>query len=414
MFHVRDTPCYLILKMLNMPLVWNKELLYVGGFLCRVAYETEMHNIRELWLASVEGGKKGIDEQIRAWLTSRCLHALKFFTFHASTPSSVVSNLIEAAFFACATSHPFNIMSSVGVRGSQSVRIPDPAFSAFLTQLPVLSQEIMNGAQPMIVALRTRSLIKDITFQDVLIELRFRPLSETELIACMRWWIGVWTSSESELDARHDITKVRQELLEAALLTLGTGTAHEKILPLIQIRTFVNLRSMGSIFPLDGLFPDTTIPIDVSRNFAAADLTLAFGWQELTVIDWLRFIVSPSAAAAGAEYDIEKSAVWAERSLNTLAKAWPSLSKTHQVDIVELLKDKTCIPTRSGLKKPAEAYFPNAHIFPDLPVVTMPKGSVVKGSLEKVIEALGARKHVDLQVIFNRSVFNNDATTMLC
>lgn len=359
-----------------------------------------MANVRELWLASAEGGKT-VDEEIRAWLTSRCLHALKFFTFHASTPSHIVSNLIEASFFASSIGHPFTIMSSVGVKNSEDVRIPNPMFASFLTQLPVLAEEISTGAQAMVASLRGRGLIKDVTFEDVLAELRARPLSEDELIACMRWWISVWTA---DVRSRPDISQVRQQLVDAALLTRGTGTPNEKIIPLAQIRTFVNMRSMGSILPLDGPFPEHTIPIDISKNLTPADLCMAFAWRELTVLDWVEYIASPTVAAAGVEHNIEESAVWAERVLNTLAKAWPSLSKTHQAEVVEHLGKKSCIPTRNGLKKPEEAYFPNAHVFPDLPVVTMPKGTIVKGNLEKVLEALGVRKHVDLQVIFNRSV----------
>ncbi|KAL5514880.1 hypothetical protein ACEPAG_2196 [Sanghuangporus baumii] len=387
--------------------LWNKELLYVGGFLARVIYETEMTNIRELWIASAEGGSNAVDEQIKEWLTSRCLHALKFFTFHASTPSSIVSNLLEAAFFSSAISKPFSIMSSIGVKSAADVRIPDPTFSAFLTQLPVLPSEITSGAQTAVAALRTRGLIKDITFADVLNELRARPLSDKELVACMRWWVTIWTAGES---VHSNLPHIRQQLIDSALLSLGTGTANEKIIPLAQIRTFVNLRSMGSILPLDGPLPDHVIPIEISRNFQAHDLMNAFGWAELSVLDWSRFIVSPAASAGGPEYDVCASAVWSERVLTVVTKAWPSLSKVHQTELVSLFKDKPCIPTRSGMKPPGEAYFPNAHVFPDLPVVTMPKGSQVKGNLERVLEALGVRKHVELQLVFDRMVKTGDWT----
>lgn len=381
-----------------MGIVWNKELLYVGGFLARAAYETEMTTIRELWLASAEGGAK-VDEQIRSWLTSRCVHALKFFSFHPSTPSSVVSNLLEGAFFSCATSQPFSIMTSVGVKNAADVRIPDSTFSTFLTQLPVLPNEISDGAQIMINALRMRGLIKEISFADVLGELRARPLSERELVACIGWWIRIWNAGES---VHSNLPHIRQQLIEAALLSLGTGTANEKVVPLAQIRSFINLRSMGSILPLDGPLPEHTIPIEVSKNFQAVELSAAFGWKELSVLDWAQFVAGPSCAAAGPEHDITVSAVWAERVLNTLARAWPSLAKAHHAEVTSLFKDKPCIPTRSGLKPPEQAYFPNAHVFPDLPVVTMPKGSPVKGNLERVLEALGVRKHVDLQVVFDR------------
>lgn len=371
--------------------------MYVGGFLSRTAYEAEMANIKQLWLASAESGV--VDEQVRTWLTSRCLHALKFFTFHPSTPSSLVSNILEAAFFACSIAHPFSIMSSTGVKDAGDVRIPNPTFATFLKNLPVLPSDIANGAQLMIDALRARGMIKEITFADVLGELRSRPLDETEATACLKWWISVWTAGES---AHTNLLLIRQQLIDATILTLSASTKDEKIIPLSQIQSFVNLRSMGSIIPLDGPLPDQTMPISVSRSFAAQDLISAFGWQELTILDWVRFAVSPAAASKGADFDITSSAVWAERVLNTLARAWPSLARVHQEEVVKLFAGKPCIPTRAGLKSPDQAYFPTAHIFADLPIVTMPKGSPVKGNLEKVLDALGVRKHVDLQVVFNR------------
>lgn len=357
----------------------------------------EMATIKQLWLAQAEAGE--VDEQVRSWLTSRCLHALKFFTFHPSTPSSTVSALLEASFFSCSIAHTFSIISSAGIKDAIDVRIPDPTFSAFLKNLPVLPADITSGAHMMVDALRARGMIKEITFADVLDELRSRPLHEAEAVACMKWWVSVWEAGES---AHTNLPQIRQQLIEATILT--SDAKDEQILPLQKIRTFVNLRSMGSIIPLDGPLPDHTLSISVSRNFSPSDLLSAFSWQELTILDWLRYVVSRAgnSGSKGAEFDITASPIWAERVLNTLARAWPSLARTAQADVVALLADKACIPTRSGLKTPAHSYFPTAHIFEDLPVVTMPKGTQVKGNIEKVLEALGVRKHVDLQVVFDR------------
>lgn len=366
-----------------------------------------MSNIRDLWLAAVEPSHKGgmktaPDEELQRWLRDRCLHALKFFTFHASTPSSLVSNLLETGFFSSALSHPFSIISSAGVQSAADVRIPDASFSSFLKQLPVLPEEIMTGASMMIEALRTRNLIKEITFIDVLNELRARPLNETELIACMKWWIDL--QGQGSTHGYTNLSQIRQELINAAVLTIDIGTPKEKILPLSSLRTFVNLRTTGSVIPLDGPLPDHTLPMSVSRTLRPDNIVSAFGWDELTVVDWLRHIASPQVRKIDVEFDFTSSPIWAERVLNVLARAWPSLSKSDQTQIVNLLKNEACVPTRAGLRLPGEAYFQNANIFPDLPVLAMPKGSPVRGNLEKVFQALGVRKHVELQLVFNRSV----------
>jgi hypothetical protein len=142
--------------------VWNKELLYVGGFLARSVYESELDAIKKLWnKAAAVNGPGGLpDEEVQTRLRGRALHALKFFTFHPSTPSPMVSNLMETAFFACATTHPFSIISSVGVRNLSQVYIPNPEFSGFLKHLPLIPEDIVNGAKVMIAALRSRGMIK--------------------------------------------------------------------------------------------------------------------------------------------------------------------------------------------------------------------------------------------------------------
>jgi hypothetical protein len=60
------------------------------------------------------------------------------------------------------------------------------------------------------------------------------------------------------------------------------------------------------------------------------------------------------------------------------------------------------VPTSGGLKIPEESYFVKADLFHDLPVVTLPSGTPIRPALERMLQALGVRKHVDLQVVFNR------------
>ena len=347
--------------------------------------------------AAVKGPGVLPDEEVQIWLRGRALHALKFFTFHPSTPSSVVSNSMEAAFFTCATIHPFSIISSEGVRSASQVRIPDPEFSGFLKRLPVISDDIVNGAKTMIVALRSRGMIKDITFVDVLNELRSHPLSETETIACLKWWIGITKKGNNP-----NLHQGRSQLLDALVVSI-TGPP-EKIMKLSDAQTFLNSRAGGATIPTDGPLPSTLLPTTITRSFDPDVLVSVFPWKQLSIVDWLRHATDPKVAAANAEFDITHSAPWAERVLSVLARAWPSLTKIAQEHVTQILSPKSCIPTSTGLKKPDEAYFSSVNLFRDLPIVTMPSGAVVKGALEKVLQSLGVRKHVELQIIFDRSV----------
>ncbi len=170
------------------------------------------------------------------------------------------------------------------------------------------------------------------------------------------------------------------------------------------IQTFLNMRSIGSSIPTDGPLPDSLLPLNISRNFDPQSLISALGWKELTIGEWLRHVLDPDVSKSNAEYDLTLSPTWAERVLNVLARVWPACPRVVQEDVINLLKDKICIPTSAGLRTPQEAYFQNAHVFPDLPLITLPSGAPVKGPLEKFVEALGVRKHVELQIVFDRYV----------
>jgi hypothetical protein len=371
----------------------------VGGFLARFAYEQEMQTVKKLWdgAAAVEGPGALPDLELQAWLRARALHALKFFSFHPSTPSSVVSTSMETAFFACATTHPFSIISSEGVRSANLVHVPDPEFSGFLKRLPVISEDIVNGARIMIAALRAREMIKNITFVDVLNELRSRPLSETETIACLKWWINVNKQGNNP-----NLLQGRSQLLDALVVSINGPP--ERIMKLSDARTFLNSRTGGAIIPTEGPLPSMLLPTSVTRSFDPDVLGTVFPWKQLTIVDWLRHATDPKVAADNAEFDITLSASWAERVLSALARAWPSLPKSAQEDVIKILSPMPCVPTSAGLKVPYQAYFASVNLFRDLPTVTMPSGASVKGALEKVLQSLGVRKHVELQIVFDRSV----------
>ncbi|CAL1709408.1 unnamed protein product [Somion occarium] len=394
--------------------VWNEELLDMGGYLARTAYEVEMDNINNLWTNSTEG-----DTETRTWLRARALHALKFFTFYASTPAPQVSTLLEEAFFACgiakgfaflgaSTPPPFPMISTAGVCNAYDIRMPNEAFS-FLKQLPVIPEEVLEEARKIVGTLKDRGMIPDINFSDVTKELAARPLLEEELVACLKWWIGVYTEGSTSAT---QIQRVRTELINTAILVTGKlGSPEEKTIPLHSINTFLNTRGTGALIPTDGPLPDHLLPVSVSQRFNPVSLGSAMAWRELTILEWLQHLLDEKVTAVNPEYDPTSSAPFAERLLNILARAWPSSPKTLIDGIVAVLRQKACIPTSMGLQRPEEAYFQTAHVFSDLPIVTLPSGAPVRGMLEKVLQALGVRKHVDLQIVFNRMIKTGDWST---
>lgn len=218
------------------------------------------------------------------------------------------------------------------------------------------------------------------------------------MIACFKWWIDLY-----KVEGGTRLEPAQKQLLNAAILMLGTpGSADEKHIPIASIETVLNSRNASVHIPTDGPLPLTLLPLNISRHFDPTTLCSSFGWKEFTTVQWLEHILGPELRAQDVDHDVTRSAVWAERVLTSLSRAWPSLAKNTIQRVVELLHDLPCVPTSAGLKRPAEAYFQNAHVFPDLPLVKFPSGATVKGPLEKILEAVGVRKHVELQLVFNR------------
>ncbi|KNZ80421.1 Sacsin [Termitomyces sp. J132] len=372
--------------------IWNQELLYVGGFLARAAYEMEMETVKSHWEGSIPLGlpPTSVDQQLETWLRSRSLHALKFFTFHPSTPSAEVSQQLEKAFFDCAGFN-FPLISTAGVRNA--------------SDLPMLPEDILADAPTTIGILQSRGLIKSIGFEDVLRELRSRPLMEDEMVACLKWWISI------NKEASKFQLAPRTQFLEAAILSFGAPDSNdEKIIPLSSIRSFINARTFSAIIPQDGPLPDDLLPPSIGKHFAANDLINSFPWTELSIPDWLGHICSAPVRKVNPDFNISLSAPWAERVLLVVAKSWPNLPALAKGEIYTHLKTLPCIPTSMGMKTPDQSYFAQANLFNDLPVVMLPSGSSIKTPLERVFVALGVRRHVDLQVVFNRMIKTNEWT----
>ncbi|KIJ58355.1 hypothetical protein HYDPIDRAFT_119620 [Hydnomerulius pinastri MD-312] len=169
--------------------IWNRELLYVGGFLCRAVYELELSKIQSSWEEAAAGKPHSRpSRELRDRFHERFLHVLKFFTFHDSTPSSKVAKLLANSFYGC-TTLPLRLLSSVGVRGAPDVRAFDPVFAKFLKSLPMLSEYVTRDGAHCIAALPDQHKIPAITLSDVLQDLRRHTLDVEELVECLRWWI---------------------------------------------------------------------------------------------------------------------------------------------------------------------------------------------------------------------------------
>jgi hypothetical protein len=369
---------------------WNRELLWVGGYLSRLIYELELLDLQAEWSKMTVA-----DTAARSKILAKGLHVLRFFTFKPTTPSAVVGQEMESAFFLCATDNKaFPLISNVGILPIKQIRMPNAELQKFLPDLPVLTTATMEEAPRPVARLRERNLLREVTLDDVVTQLGTRPLNETEMIAALQWWQSVATSDGYTAN-------VRARLLDAAVLVMDNC----KIVPLSIIQTVVKPQS--SSIPIDMPLPPHTLPYTITKDLKGASLYNVFGWTELSLLQYITFLINPpmsNAPGSDPETDIRTSPAFAERVLAMLGRAWQSVSGNQQTAIALELNDVSCIPTKAGFKKPGEAYFEKNHLFDDLPTISLPKTTQIKGGMEKMLLAIGVRRTVDLQLVFSRFV----------
>lgn len=106
-------------------------------------------------------------------------------------------------------------------------------------------------------------------------------------------------------------------------------------------------------------------------------------------MEWIRFIASKP--------EIQTSAPFAEKVLSVLSRGFRHVSSKSQTEISAVLKNKQCMPTRYGMKVPAESYFPTVNLFDDLPIVHFENPRAVS---DQVLTVLGVRK-VSISIVQN-------------
>ncbi|OCF40369.1 hypothetical protein I317_05804 [Kwoniella heveanensis CBS 569] len=368
---------------------WNRELLWVGGYLSRLIYELEMQALQAAWLKTTVAHSAD-----RERLLERGLHALRFFTFKPTTPSSAVGQEMESAFYACSTDNrSLPLASTGGILPISEVRLPSPDLHKFLPELPVITSSTIDQAPRSVARLQERQLLRAADFNDVIKQLNQRPLTEKETSDCLLWWQGVASDNNNSSHCAR--------LLEAAIMVQDNG----KILPLMTVQTY--LKPHNASIPPDMPLPHHTIPHTITKDLKVNTIFSIFGWTELSILQYITFLVKPpmsNDSQASPETDIRVSSDFAEKVLGLLGRAWSNLAANQQTAVALELKDVPCIPTKAGFKKPGEAYFEKNLLFDDLPTIALPKGTAIKGGMEKMLLAIGVRKTVDLQLVFSRLV----------
>ncbi|KAL8402315.1 hypothetical protein RB596_008906 [Gaeumannomyces avenae] len=363
---------------------WNMEMLRAAGIMTRLAFSVEMADLNEKFLRAVAAAGKGgkISAADVAKFTPEAIHILNTYSFKDSTPSSNVGQLIESSFWTAFKKASIEVFSSRGVLPSTKVRVGSDELGKFVNDIPIIIKEMED--QSFVRKLHDFGLIEDITVKDIRQELEAKALNRDQLANFLAW--AGKTAVSGELDMRS-----RQALLDVAVATIGDSEDQGEIIALSSITSYLSANKIPANLPL----PPTTLPYSLTVNIPQAHLQ-ALGWRTLEIVPWLRFLID-AAGTKGDEQNITKSEKFAVQVLTVLSKNWDNLNPGDRTAVVSGLQDKTVMPTKVGMKRPAESFFTSVKLFDDLP--TIQGCQAVK---EKVLVALGVRKTLDLETIFTR------------
>ena len=369
---------------------WNEELLSVAGIACRIVFVNEMGRLQSSLGVKAIGTPLEEAQMVRA--QPAALHILKQFGFQDSTPLGKVGNAIEEAFWTCTRRHTIEMMSTCGVLPSDQIRIASESLS-FVKGLPLIPELIAKQASTWVLKLKEFGFLSDITNIDIKHELERQALTEAQLEEFLKW-AGKKTRY-LDMD-----TESILPLFAATIVNLAPDASGiSQILELRKIDTFLNASRISPDLPL----PPSTIPKRFTNGLTSADME-SFGWSELQIVPWLRWVLEDTArGAVSEENNMFQSARFAQRVLGTLSRAWDNLSQSSKSSVIEMLANQTVIPTKLGMRKPADAYLPSVRLFEDLPILKL------DGVKEKFLRALGVRKTIELKVIFDRLMSQSDA-----
>ncbi|KAI0397320.1 hypothetical protein F5Y17DRAFT_416092 [Xylariaceae sp. FL0594] len=362
---------------------WNSEMLRAAGIMTRLAFMDEMAELQRKLQRTAESGGAGITSKETTLFMPEALHLLKAFTFGHSTPSGLVSELIEEAFWTCSKKPFIEIYSTRGVLPTVDVRLVSPELAKFVEGIPVVPPELETTG--FVQKLKDFDLLWPVTVADVRQELSGKPLTEIQLPSFVQW------IAKKVLEGSIDPPN-KDLLLDVAVAIVNKSSDGDQgdVIALGGIRNFIGAQKIPAGLPI----PPTTIPFEFTKSCSVLELR-ALGWEPLELGPWLSFLVETRSSRSDAE-NITKSPEFATRVLSVLSKGWENQNQSSKDTIASLLKAHTIMPTKLGMRKPTDSFFPSVKLFDDLPTIEC-------GHLkDKLLSALGVRKTVDLETIFKR------------
>jgi hypothetical protein len=391
---------------------YNNEMLCLAGTLSRILYEHEMTQMKNFYTSfDIENNevdkrpeknisKSRSKKSLYKWLKKRVLHfgfkkrtpivqmtqynvekispyrkwlekwaayAIAHFTYNPSTPNVQVSTIAETQFSGCLKQNLF-ILSTHGVLPISNVRLPNLEMAGFIKTIPTVPKYLLEQCDTFFNKAKESEIIVELGLQDVLDELKSRTLPEEEIIKILKWWISR-VSEENHFDTQF----------------LKFARIGESSQSLSTIQFYLNPDKI----PLDISIPFEVLPYNISKNFTQQELEDRFGWTELPLVNWAKFIVKKP--------ELESDFKFSEKVQHVIAKNLDNISQEDKDTIRQLFVEKKCIPTEFGMKYPNESYFQSVDIFPNLPTI---KFQDFTSSIRRLMEYLGVRTVKVFSIIY--------------
>ena len=364
---------------------WNVEILRAAGLAARISWGHEMQLLSDKLsrLTSTSPRKKVSAEHIQQLLPD-ALELHESFGWAETTPMGEVGVIMEEAFWTCNQKVALTTLSSVGFLPSSQVRREPEDGLKFIDKIPVIPHAMTKSR--LIQKLMDYGVISDITIADIKTELENKALNIEQLRHFMEW-----LAQKKRINELDD-SSVRS-LLDVAVAN-DDANADNGLLVLADMKSFLNASRISPEMPV----PPSTLPFTFTMTLSKDDLE-TLGFEDLQMVPWLRYIVENAGGQnfLKMEQDITGNPTFAKAVLPVISKQWTGLGQSSKSTVVELLAQRTAIPTKMGMRKPSNAYFASVKLFDDLPVVTD-----LHGVKDNFLAALGVRKTIDLGVVFER------------
>lgn len=374
---------------------WNLEMLRAVGIVCRIAWSVEMSTIKSKLAAKVGSTcTSKIRKEDIVDVLPEAIHTANQFVFRESTPSSVLGQTIEDAFWMCNRNASIEVLSTCGVIPSHQTRIA-PKDLSFMDSIPALPEELVVNAKDFVQRLTDFGLVTEITVSDIKRELESNTLRPNQIMEFLSWL------SRKAVSGQLDSMSVKSLLRVAVANDEDKEGNPTRLIVFADIAGFLNPHRIPADLPV----PPSVMPFQFTKSLSKSELE-ALGWGELSLVPWIRWLVTNAGDEnlLGKDQNILKSPAFAGQVLPVLSKGWEILGSVSRQAVIEILQPQTVIPTRLGMKQPTQTYFASVRLFDDLPVV-----HGLNGVKEKFLVSLGVRKTVELGVIFDRLINTPEA-----